>query len=97
MKKQKIYIIIRETMVDGAVMLDAYPCDSTDALRAQLKQLKDEINREGHFKGFQNSPNDYEIEDNINTDMPSFYINDPCDTYYEMLHVKEKKIFSVAQ
>lgn len=93
MSKQKIYSIIRETMEDSAVLLKAYPCESIDALRKQMEILKDEINQKGYFKGFKDDSSEYEIEDFVNRDSPSFYIASTTDDYYEVLHTQVSELF----
>lgn len=93
MSKQKIYSVIRETMEDSALKLKVYPCESMGALRKQMEMLKDEINKKGYFKGFKNNTSEYVIEDFINREHPSFYIESTTDDYYEMLHTQVSELF----
>jgi hypothetical protein len=88
---EKIYIVLQESNVDGAIIINATPCAT---LKAARKVMEDEVKliltESHHFSGYtEEEMNDmFEVE----KDPDSFYINDPSDDYYEVLNIHEKEL-----
>jgi hypothetical protein len=86
----KIWIVLQESNVDGELIIDATPCESLELAKVVLKDEKNFIlNETYHFSNLSDSDmEEMEIEE---TDT-SYYINDPCDDYYEDIKIIEKTI-----
>ena len=86
----KIWIVLQESSVDGELIIDATPCESLELAKEVLKEEKEYIlNESFHFSRM--SDEDME-EMEIEESDTSYYINDPCDDYYEDIKIIEKII-----
>lgn len=87
----KIFIVLQESNVDGELLINAVPCASLKLARKVLKEEKETIlNESFHYMGRTKKElkEDFEIEETKN----SWYINDPCDDYYEDINIIEKEL-----
>ena len=87
----KVWLVVQESNVDGEICFNPTPCVSKATAKELLKQEKATILKESyHFGGYDElSLNDmFEIEE----DDERWFINDPCDDYYEELMIVEKDI-----
>lgn len=87
----KIFIVLQESNVDGELLINAAPCASLKLARKVLKEEKETIlNESPHYMGRTKKElkEDFEIEETKN----SWYINDPCDDYYEDINIIEKEL-----
>ena len=85
----KIFIVLHESNVDGEVIINAVPCASLKIARKVLKEEKETIlNESPHYMGRTKKEleEDFEIEETKN----SWYINDPCDDYYEDIKIVDR-------
>jgi hypothetical protein len=85
----KIFIVLQESNVDGELIINAVPCASLKLARKVLKEEKETIlNESPHYMGRTKKEleEDFEIEETKN----SWYINDPCDDYYEDIKIVDK-------
>jgi hypothetical protein len=90
----KIWIVLQESNVDGEIIIDATPCESLKLAKEVLKEEKEYIlNESFHFSRMSDSDmEEMEIEESDT----SYYINDPCDDYYEDIKIIEKTIIKEA-
>ena len=90
----KIWIVLQESNVDGELIIDATPCESLKLAKEVLKEEKEYIlNESFHFSRMSDSDmEEMEIEESDT----SYYINDPCDDYYEDIKIIEKTIIKEA-
>lgn len=84
---QKSYIVLQESNVDGELIINPVPCMSLDAAKRVLADEKRTILRESHHFGGRGL-DEFEVEEGE----MRFYINDPCDDYYEEIKIIEKNI-----
>ena len=85
----KIWIVLQESNVDGELLIDATPCESLELAKEVLKEEKEYVLKESHFSRLSDDDmKEMEIEE---TDT-SYYIDDPCDDYYEDIKIIEKTI-----
>ena len=88
---QKVYIVQQESNVDGELIINAVPCTTIEAARKMLQAMKIIVLHESpHYMGRSKSELDDEFE--IEESDDSWYINDPCDDYYEDIKIIEKII-----
>ena len=87
---QRIYMVIQESNVDGEILFNAVPCTSMETAKAVLAQEKHTILHESHH--FSNLTEDDMEEMEVEEDEERFYINDPCDDYYEDIRIETKNI-----
>lgn len=87
---QRAYMVIQESNVDGEMLFNAVPCTSMEAAKAVLAQEKETILNESHH--FSNLTEDDMDEMEVEEDEERFYINDPCDDYYEDIRIETKNI-----
>ena len=88
---QKVYIVQQESNVDGELIINAVPCTTREAARKVLQDEKNTILHESpHYMGRTKDElkEDFEIEESDDR----WYINDPCDDYYEDINIVEKVI-----
>lgn len=86
---EKIYILVQESNVDGNVFFNVTPCKTKKTAKELLKEEKERIFNDGHFSKNNNTEEDmleYEVEETET----KFYINDPCDDYYEDVYIVER-------
>jgi hypothetical protein len=86
---QKVYIVQQESNVDGELIIDAVPCSDLYTARMVLNMRKYTILHETpHYMGYTDKQlqEDFEIEEGSDR----WYINDPCDDYYEDIQIVEK-------
>ena len=87
---QRVYMVIQESNVDGEILFNAVPCTSMETAKAVLAQEKHTILHESHH--FSNLTEDDMAEMEVEEDEERFYINDPCDDYYEDIRIETKNI-----
>lgn len=87
---QRAYMVIQESNVDGEMLFNAVPCTSMEAAKAVLAQEKETILNESHHFGDLTEDDMDEME--VEEDEKRFYINDPCDDYYEDIRIETKNI-----
>jgi hypothetical protein len=94
MNMDKIWIVLQESNVDGELIINATPCESLGLAKEVLKEEKEYIlNESFHYSRMSDEDmKEMEIEE---TDT-SYYINDPCDDYYEDIKIIEKNIVKKA-
>ena len=88
---QKVYIVQQESNVDGELIIDAVPCSDLYTARRVLNMKKNIILHESrHYTGCTKD----ELEENFEIEEGDdrWYINDPCDDYYEDIQIVEKII-----
>ena len=86
---QKVYIVQQESNVDGELLFNSVPCTTLEAARKILQDEKNTILHESrHYTGYTKD----ELEENfyIEESDDRWYINDPCDDYYEDIQIVEK-------
>ena len=86
---QKVYIVQQESNVDGEILFNAVPCASLYTARRVLQQCKNAILHEcPHYSGRTKAElkAGFEIEEGADR----WYINDPCDDYYEDIRIIDK-------
>jgi len=82
--KEKIYIVMWESNVDGERLFDATPCRTHEAAMDILEANINEILTNGHFA-------DADMDDcTIEADVSSYFITDETDDYWEHTYIKEK-------
>lgn len=88
----KSYLVVQESNVDGDILVNVVPCASLGIAKRVLRDEKELIlNDSYHFGKINNTDVDiaeFEIEESDT----SFYINDPCDDYYEDIKIVERYI-----
>lgn len=87
---QKVWIVQQESDVDGEIIINSVPCASLEVARKVLQGEKNTILRESHHFG--NMTDDDRAEMEVEEDSDNFFINDPCDDYYEDIKIIEKNI-----
>ena len=89
---EKVWIVLQESNVDGEILINVVPCESLEVAKKVLSDEKELIlNDSYHFGKINNTDVDiaeFEIEESDT----SFYINDPCDDYYEDIKILEKEV-----
>ena len=89
---QKMFIVVQESSVDGEIIVNATPCRTLESAKQVMLDEINMIARESHHfgwcKNIQTLKRKYKVEE---TDT-SFYLNDPCDDYYEYIKIEEKII-----
>ena len=86
----KIWIVLQESNVDGELIIDATPCESLELAKEVLKEEKEYILNESFHYSRMSDEDMKEME--IEESDTSYYINDPCDDYYEDIKIIEKTI-----
>ena len=85
----KVWVMTQESCVDGEVHFNVVVCDSEETAKAQMqKEISWLKNESIHFRGFDKEGEDFEVEQ----EDCRFFLNDPCDDYYEEIMVMEKDI-----
>ena len=91
---QKVYNVVQESNVDGELLINVVPCRTLEAAQKVMSDEIDIILTESYHFGecddIETAEENYEVE----KDESSFYINDPCDDYYEDIKIEEKIILS---
>lgn len=90
MNMDKIWIVLQESNVDGELIIDATPCESLELAKEVLKEEKEYILNESFHYSRMSDEDMKEME--IEESDTSYYINDPCDDYYEDIKIIEKTI-----
>lgn len=89
-KSVRVWIAQQESNVDGEIIINSVPCASLEAARKVLRDEKNTILHKSHHFG--NLTDDDMAEMEVEEDGNSFYINDPCDDYYEDIKIIEKEV-----
>lgn len=89
-KPVKVWIVQQESNVDGEIIINSVPCASLEAARKVLQDEKNTILHESHHFGDMTDDDRAEME--VEEDNDKFYINDPCDDYYELINIVEKEV-----
>jgi hypothetical protein len=88
---QKVYIVQQESNVDGELIINAVPCTTLETARKILQDEKNTILHESHhYMG--RTKDELEEDFYIEESDDRWYINDPCDDYYEDIQIVEKVI-----
>jgi hypothetical protein len=84
---QKAYIVRQESNVDGEIIFDTVPCRNYETAKRVLQGKKEYVLKETkHFGGC--DLDEFDVEEGEDR----FYINDPCDDYYEEIEIIEYNI-----
>ena len=84
--KEKIYIVMWESNVDGERLFDAIPCRTLEAAEKKMKENINEILNNGHFA-------DADMDDcTIEAGVSSYFITDETDDYWENSYIREKEL-----
>lgn len=87
---QKVYVLKQESDVDCEIITSATIYRTIEGAKKALEEEKDTILNESYHFGIC-KPEEVEIEED--EDGMRWFISDPCDSYYEDLTIKEKRIF----
>lgn len=91
-KDGKIWVVYLESMVDGVTNFECVPCLTKEKARQVLKEEKERILKESyHFgrKTLEGFEDDFHIEETED----AFFINDPCDDYWEDYYIKQRELY----
>ena len=84
--REKIYIVMWESNVDGERLFEATPCRTLEAAEDILKTNINEILTNGHFA-------DADMDDcTIEAGTSSYFITDETDDYWEHTYIREKEL-----
>lgn len=84
--KEKIYIVMWESNVDGERLFNATPCRTLEAAEGILEMNINEIFNNGHFA-------DADMDDcTIEAGVSSYFITDETDDYWENTYIREKEL-----
>lgn len=84
--REKIYIVMWESNVDGKHLFDATPCRTLEAAEDILEANINEILANGHFA-------DADMDDcTIEAGVSSYFITDETDDYWEHTYIREKEL-----
>lgn len=84
--REKIYIVMWESNVDGERLFDATPCRTLEAAEDILEANINEILTNGHFA-------DADMDDcTIEAGISSYFITDETDDYWEHTYIREKEL-----
>ena len=87
--KRLVWVMTQESCVNGEVNYNVVVCDSEETAKAQMQKEIDWLKNESiHFRDFDKEGEDFEVEQ----EDCRFFLNDPCDDYYEEIMVMEKEI-----
>ena len=87
----RVWIVQQESNVDGEIIINSVPCASLEAARKVLQDEKETIlNESPHYDHY--TPEELEEEFEIEEGDDRWYINDPCDDYYEDIKIIEKEV-----
>ena len=84
----KIWLVNQESCVDGEILFNATPCATEAAAKRVFEQMEKQVYRFGHFSD-NDEDDDYEVDADTENE---FFINDPCDDYYENIFITEREI-----
>ena len=88
---QRVWIVQQESNVDGEIIVNSVPCASLEVARKVLQDEKYTILQDSpHYDHY--TPEELEEEFEIEEDDDRWYINDPCDDYYEDIKIIEKEV-----
>jgi len=88
----KIWIVTQESNVDGEILFNVVPCATKEVAKKVFEQLKKETLSNGHFGDYNDllgTDDEYEVYEDKEDE---FFIDDPCDEYYENILMYEKEI-----
>ena len=86
---EKIYLVIKESNVDGEILFNVVPCISFETAKVVVEIEKEIILNESHrYKNYKDHPEEYQFEE----DDESVFIKTLCDDYYENIYIQEKEI-----
>jgi flavodoxin len=81
----KIWLVIQESCVDGEIYFNATPCATEEVAKRVFEQVKKQVRTLSHFSN--DEEDDYY---KVGADTESeFFIDDPCDDYYENIYISE--------
>ena len=89
---EKIWLVTQESMVDGEVLFNVIPCNSFETAKVIFEKEIDTILNESHHFGGHTAEEREEMFEIQDEGDGTFYINDPCDSYYEHIQMYEKEI-----
>ncbi len=88
----KIWLVTQESNVDGEILFNVTPCATEEVAKKVFEQLKKETLSNGHFGDYNDllgTDDEYEVYEDKEGE---FFIDDPCDEYYEFIQIEEKEI-----
>lgn len=84
--KEKIYVVVWESNVDGESIIEVTPCRTLEAAEDILEANINEILTNGHFA-------DANMDDcTIEASVSSYFITDETDDYWEHTYIREKDL-----
>ena len=84
--REKIYIVMWESNVDGERLFYAIPCRTLTSARERLKDNIEEILGNGHFA-------DADMDNCIiDKDDNSYFIMDETDDYWDNTYIREEEL-----
>lgn len=90
-KKKKMWVLTQESNIDGEIHIGVVPCESEEIAKKQLaREKKWVLNESHHYSGF--SKDEFEEAFEVEETEYRFYINDPCDDYYEEIKIDEYEV-----
>jgi hypothetical protein len=90
-KKEKMYLVLLDSNVDGDLYCDVIPCKTLKGARKALKEAKEFALKNSRFSVF----DEEEVKDFIEEDTPNrFLINDDSDDFYEDYKIVRKEVRS---
>ena len=88
----KVWIVTQESNVDGEILFSVTPCATEEVAKKVFEELKEETLSNGHFSDYDEllgTDGEYEVYEDKDYE---FFIDDPCDEYYELIRIMEKEI-----
>ena len=97
---EKIWLVIQESMVDGALLFNITPCACKETAMQVMRDEKQIILKESQkYKDalpyFEGKISEEEMDDfcyEIDESEDGFYIRNLCDDYYENIRIEEQNI-----
>lgn len=84
--KEKVFILIQESNVDGETLVNATPCHTMETAKQLMEQELATLKTNGHYAECEED--DLYIEETSDT----YFMKDQCDDYYEYFKIEEKEI-----
>lgn len=88
----KIWLVTQESNVDGEILFSVTLCATEEVAKKVLEQLKKETLSKGYFSDYEKllgTDAEYEVYEDKEDE---FFIEAPCDDYYELIRIEEKEI-----
>jgi len=95
----KIWILLQESNVDGAMFINVTPCADLETAKAEMTKKIDTLLSNGKYSGLDldeierdQNDEDADCDYTLERDETSFYLSCNYDDYYEELDIFEKEI-----